>query len=79
MAPKGIEVALPEKEMEINQLISPRCLLEPGSVTNSVCILFHMAPNVATMTDIIAVIILIFQFRNLKLSRIEKLAEGTHI
>lgn len=75
---KEIEVVLPEKKMEINQLISPKCLLEPGSAMDTVCMLFHVVPNVASVTDMIAIIILIFQFRNLKLSGTKKLAEVTH-
>lgn len=75
MTPKGIEVVLLENEMERNQPISPKCLPEPGSVMDTVCILFHMVPSIASMTDMIAIIILIFQFRNLKLSGTKKLAK----
>lgn len=78
--PKGIEVVLPEKAMEINELITPKCFLESGSVIDILCVLFHVVPNFTYMSDTIinAMTILIFQLRNLKLSRAEKLAQATH-
>lgn len=65
--PKGTEVVLPEMGMEINQLICSKCSPKSGTVIDALYLLTHMVPNTAYMTDMIAIITLIFQFKNLKL------------